>query len=73
MAKKPDSAPSKKAPKKEQSAAVDSARKVVAKQRGLGRGLSSLLGDAGAAASHEDAGRCHVLTATKFCCLIAHR
>ena len=51
MAKKPDSAPSKKAPKKEQSAAVDSARKVVAKQRGLGRGLSSLLGDAGAAAS----------------------
>ena len=51
MAKKPDSASSKKAPKKEQSAAVDSARKVVAKQRGLGRGLSSLLGDAGAAAS----------------------
>ena len=51
MAKKPDSAPSKKAPKKEQSAAVDSAHKVVAKQRGLGRGLSSLLGDAGAAAS----------------------
>jgi ParB family chromosome partitioning protein len=51
MAKKPDSAPPKKAPKKEQSAAVDSARKVVAKQRGLGRGLSSLLGDAGAAAS----------------------
>ena len=51
MAKKPDSASSKKAPKKEQSAAVDSARKVVAKQRGLGRGLSSLLGDVGAAAS----------------------
>ena len=51
MAKKPDSASSKKAPKKEQSAALDSARKVVAKQRGLGRGLSSLLGDAGAAAS----------------------
>ena len=51
MAKKSDSPSSKKASGKQTDAAAASAQKVVAKQRGLGRGLSSLLGDAGAAAT----------------------
>ena len=55
MAKKSDSPSSKKASGKQTDAAAASAQKVVAKQRGLGRGLSSLLGDAGAAATMTSA------------------
>ena len=55
MAKKSDSPSSKKVSAKRTDAAAASAQKVVAKQRGLGRGLSSLLGDAGAAATMTSA------------------
>ena len=55
MAKKSDSPSSKKASGKQTDAAAASAQKVVAKQRGLGRGLSSLLGEAGAAATMTSA------------------
>ena len=55
MAKKSDSPSSKKASGKQTDAAAASAQKVLAKQRGLGRGLSSLLGDAGAAATMTSA------------------
>ena len=55
MANKSDSPPLKKPSGKQTDAAAASAQKVVAKQRGLGRGLSSLLGDAGAAATMTSA------------------
>ena len=56
MAKTPESkkAKPKKAPANT-AASEESARKVVARQRGLGRGLSSLLGDAAVSVSSSDA------------------
>ena len=49
-----NTAPVKTAPVKT-AASEESARKVVARQRGLGRGLSSLLGDAAVSVSSSDA------------------
>ena len=56
---KPKKAPANTAPVKtapvKTAASEESARKVVARQRGLGRGLSSLLGDAAVSVSSSDA------------------
>ena len=49
-----NTAPANTAPVKT-AASEESARKVVARQRGLGRGLSSLLGDAAVSVSSSDA------------------